>query len=33
MEVGISVEGGILWKKLTHNFYKRGVDGGKNLRN
>ena len=33
MEVGINVEGGILWKKLMHNSNKRGVDGGKNLRN
>jgi hypothetical protein len=32
MEVGINVEGGILWKKLMHNS-KRGVEGGKNLRN
>ena len=33
MEVGINVEGGILWKKLTYNSNKRGVKGGKNLRN
>ena len=33
MEVGINVEGGILWKKLMHNSNKRGVEGGKNLRN
>ena len=33
VEVGINVEGGILWKKLMHNFNKRGVEGGKNLRN
>ena len=32
MEVGINVEGGILWKKLMHNSNKR-VEGGKNLRN
>ena len=29
MEVGINVEGGIFWKKLVHNFRKRGVEGGK----
>ena len=29
MEVGINVEGGILWKKLMHNSSKRGVKGGK----
>ena len=33
MEVGINVEGGILWKKLMHNSNIRGVEGGKNLRN
>ena len=33
MEVGINVEGGILWKNLMHNSNKRGVEGGKNLRN
>ena len=33
MEVGINVEGGIFWKNLVHNFNKRGVEGGKNLRN
>ena len=33
MEVGINVEGGILWKKLMHNSNKRGVEGGKNLKN
>ena len=33
VEVGINVEGGILWKKLMHNSNKRGVEGGKNLRN
>ena len=33
-EVGINVEGGIfLGKKLVHNCNKRGVEGGKNLRN
>ena len=32
-EVGINVEGGIFWKKLVHNCNKRGVEGGKNLRN
>ena len=31
VEVGINVEGGILW--IMHNFNKRGVEGGKNLRN
>ena len=29
VEVGINVEGGILWKKLLHNSNKRGVEGGK----
>ena len=29
MEVGINMEGGILWKKLMHNSNKRGVEGGK----
>ena len=29
MEVGINVEGGILWKKIMHNSNKRGVEGGK----
>ena len=29
VEVGINVEGGILWKKLMHNSNKRGVEGGK----
>ena len=29
MEVGINVEGGILWKKLMHHSNKRGVEGGK----
>ena len=33
VEVGINMEGGILWKKLMHNSNKRGVEGGKNLRN
>ena len=33
MEVGINVEGGILWKKLIDNLNKSGVEGGKNLRN
>ena len=30
VEVGINVEGGIFWKKTV---YKRGVEGGKNLKN
>ena len=29
----INVEGGILWKKLVHKCNKRGVEGGKNLKN
>ena len=29
----ISMEGGIFWTKLVHNYNKRGVEGGKNLRN
>ena len=29
VEVGIKVKGGIFWKKLAHNFNKRGVEGGK----
>ena len=29
MEVGINMEGGIVWKKLVHNCNKRGVEGGK----
>ena len=33
MERGINVEVGILWKKLMHISSKRGVEGGKNLRN
>ena len=33
VEVGINVEGGIYWKKLVHKCNKRGVEGGKNLRN
>jgi hypothetical protein len=31
MEVGINVEGGILWKKLMHD--SNGVECGKNIRN
>ena len=33
VEVRINVEGGIFWKKLVHKCNKRGVEGGKNLRN
>ena len=33
MEVEINVAGGIFWKNLVHNCNKRGVEGGKNLRN
>ena len=33
VEVGINVEGGIMWKKLMYNSNKQGVEGGKNLRN
>ena len=33
VEVGINMEGGIFWKKLVHKYQKRGVEGGKNLRN
>ena len=33
MYVGINVEGGIFWKNLVHKCNKRGVEGGKNLRN
>ena len=33
MEVGINMKGGIFRKKLVHNSNKRGVEGGKNLRN
>ena len=33
VEVGINLEGGILRKKLIHNANKRGVEGGKDLRN
>ena len=33
VEVGINMEGGIFWKKLVHKCNKRGVEGGKNLRN
>ena len=29
----INVEGGIFWKKLVYKCNKRGVEGGKNLRN
>ena len=29
LEVGINMEGGILWKKLIHNSNKREVEGGK----
>ena len=29
----LNVEGGIFWKKLVYNSNKRGVEGGKNLRN
>ena len=32
-EVGINMEGGIFWNKLAHKCNKRGVEGGKNLRN
>ena len=33
VEVEINVECGIFWKKLVHKYNKRGVEGGKNLRN
>ena len=33
VEVGINMEGGIFWKKLVHKCNKRGVEGGKNLKN
>ena len=33
VEIGINVEGGIFWGKLVHKCNKRGVEGGKNLRN
>ena len=33
VEVGINVEGGIFWKKLVYKCNKRGVEGGKNLKN
>ena len=33
VEVGINMEGGIFWKKIVHKCNKRGVEGGKNLRN
>ena len=29
----LNVEVGIFWKKLVHNSNKRGVEGGKSLRN
>ena len=29
MELGINMEGGILWKKLMHKSDKREVEGGK----
>ena len=29
----INMEGGSLWKKQMHNSNKRGVKGGKNVRN
>ena len=29
VEVRITVEGGIFWKKLVHNSNKRGMEGGK----
>ena len=32
-KVGINVEGLIFWRKLVHTCNKRGVEGGKNLRN
>ena len=32
MEVRINVESGIFLKKLLHKCNKRGVEGGKNLR-
>ena len=31
MEVGINFEGGILWKKLMHNFNKRGEEESINV--
>ena len=33
LEVGLNMEGGIFWKKLVHKCNKRGVEGGKNLKN
>ena len=33
IEKSINVEGGIFWKKLVHKCNKRGLEGGKNLRN
>ena len=33
VEVGTNMEGGIFWKKLVYKCNKRGVEGGKNLRN
>ena len=33
VEAGINMEGGIFWKKLVYKCNKRGVEGGKNLRN
>ena len=33
VEVGINVEGVIFWKILVYKCNKRGVEGGKNLRN
>ena len=29
MEIGINLEGGILWKRLMHKSNKRIVEGGK----
>ena len=29
----LNLEGGIFWTKLVHKRNKRGVEGGKNLRN
>ena len=33
VEAEINVEGRIFWKKLVYKCNKRGVEGGKNLRN
>ena len=33
VEVGINVEGGIFWKILVYKCNKRGLEGGKKLRN